>query len=1547
MKSSVYYPSACLIGFFLSVAALWLPPSTTAAPYKVFELHSGDRVVLIGDTLIEREQAYGYLEERLTVRHPADNVVFRNLGWSADTPAGGSRASFDFDKPGKGFELLKDSIAATQPTVVIVGYGMANSFDGEAGLPQFKADLNKLLGAIQKICTNGPVRFVFLSPIRHENLGSPLPDPAAHNQQLALYTRAVSEIATERNSTFVSLYNNLLGDGTQSHPPRPFTDDGIHLTAYGYLRMAEAVEKRFVWEPNLWRVEITADGQVTPGSYGTKVSDLNKSGNRVRFTTLDDQLVSPIIQGKEGRIPSADNPCLVQIDGLKPGHYELKVDGKVVVTASEKEWQRGVVIETGPQFEQAEALRQAIIKKNQLYFERWRPQNETYLFGFRKHEQGQNAKEIPMFDPLIAAQEAKIAELRRPVPHAFELTASGRSSAKKAEKSKAVSKASIPAKPGADRPQSLPDFEVAPGFEINLFAESPLLSKPIQMNFDPRGRLWVVGSSIYPQIKPGQEANDKVFILEDTKGVGKADKSTVFVGGLFLPTGIQPGDGGVYVAQGTQLLHFKDTDGAGKAGPKRIVLSGFGTEDTHHLLHTLYWGPDGQLYFDQSIYIHSHIETPNGVERLNSGGIWHLRPATMELGVYLRGFCNPWGHQFDEFGQSFVTDGAGYEGLSFGIPGATYFTYAGMRRELQSVSAGSYPKFCGLELIESRQFPADWQGNAITCDFRAHRVVRFAIEEKDSGYATREMPDLLRTTNVTFRPIDVKLGPDGALYIADWSNPIIQHGEVDFRDPRRDHEYGRIWRVTAKGRPLVKPPKVVNASNQELFGQLLSPNKYNEQQARRVLTERGVAITNDLAKWSKSQTSEKALLQALWMYQSIDVVEPALLEKLLSAQDGHVRAAATRVVSYWHSRLPDPMDLLAQRITDKFPRVRIEAMRALAEIPSARSAELVLSVVDKPMDPFLDYAAWLSINDLAKPWVSAVQSGAWNPAGHEKQLEFALKAIEPALAFMVLEPLLKGRTISRDGSGPWIEIIGNSGGEKDLRRLFDQVLSGGFDPSAEVSALNTLAEAARLRNVRPSGDLDAVSSMFKAADVKVRAEALRLAGVWKRESLVPQILVFAADHESASSVRQAAFESLRGIGGQPVIAGLQSLTTGTNDNLIRREAVLALAALDCELAKQPILEALNGLKQEPEALEFWRSLLGIKGVSTMLAKSLPKTGLSPVMAKAGLRIAREGGRNEPDLVVALTRGADLESAGLGLTDAEMKEIGVRAAHKGNAARGEAIFRRKDISCLSCHAIGGAGGKVGPDLTSIGASAPVDYLIESVFYPNRKIKEGYHSILIETKDGDELSGILIRENSEQLVLRNAIDQEVSVPKNNIKSRTLGNSLMPSGLVDSLTSAQQLDLFRFLSELGKPGSFDASKGNVARAWKLFPQTVDIAQFGDAGILKIKLSDHQWLTAFSLVDGRLLKAELAAALKSVENRSPLSVFASAQLQVAAPATIHLQLTGASNSPIWIDGKPAKPDTKTELSAGPHTITVKLDSKKLPKSLRLEASDGTFVVN
>ena len=194
----------------------------------------------------------------------------------------------------------------------------------------------------------------------------------------------------------------------------------------------------------------------------------------------------------------------------------------------------------------------------------------------------------------------------------------------------------------------------------------------------------------------------------------------------------------------------------------------------------------------------------------------------MHLEVFARGWVNTWGHQFDRSGQSFVTDGAGGEGINYAIPGAAYPTAQGIPKIFHGLNPGS-PKYCGLAIVSGEQSPDDWQGDLITNDFRGHRVCRFKLSDDGAGYASRELGELIKTPHVAFRPIDVAMGPDGAIYIADWYNPIIQHGEVDFRDPRRDHTHGRIWRGSYKGSKAAKRPKLVDASVPELLEQLKSP----------------------------------------------------------------------------------------------------------------------------------------------------------------------------------------------------------------------------------------------------------------------------------------------------------------------------------------------------------------------------------------------------------------------------------------------------------------------------------------------------------------------------------------------------------------------------------------------------------------------------------------------------------------------------------------------------------------------------------------------------
>ena len=351
--------------------------------------------------------------------------------------------------------------------------------------------------------------------------------------------------------------------------------------------------------------------------------------------------------------------------------------------------------------------------------------------------------------------------------------------------------------PDPDPVKQAATFNLPEGMEIQLVASDPMIAKPVQMNFDSKGRLWLVSSGMYPHIIPGAEENDKVLILEDTNGDGVADKRTVFADNLHIPTAVLPADGGAYVANSTEIIFLKDTDGDGKADERRVVLSGFGTEDTHHIVHTFEQGPDGMLYFLQSIYIHSHLETPYGVRRLMGGGIWHFRPETQRAEILSKGLINPWGFIFDEHGQTFATDGAGGHGINDIFPRSVFRTSPGAKRIMDGLNPGQ-PKLCGLEILSGSHIPEKLRGVLIAPDFRGHRINAYRLNPEGSSYNSTRIDDFLSSSHRAFRPIDVKMGPDGALYIADWYNPIIQHGEVDFRDDRRDHSRGRIWRVTFK-----------------------------------------------------------------------------------------------------------------------------------------------------------------------------------------------------------------------------------------------------------------------------------------------------------------------------------------------------------------------------------------------------------------------------------------------------------------------------------------------------------------------------------------------------------------------------------------------------------------------------------------------------------------------------------------------------------------------------------------------------------------------------
>ena len=348
----------------------------------------------------------------------------------------------------------------------------------------------------------------------------------------------------------------------------------------------------------------------------------------------------------------------------------------------------------------------------------------------------------------------------------------------------------------------------------------------------------------------------------------------------------------------------------------------------------------------------------------------------------------------------------------------------------------------------------------------------------------------------------------------------------------------------------------------------------------------------------------------------------------------------------------------------------------------------------------------------------------------------------------------------------------------------------------------------------------------------------------------------------------------------------------------------------------------------------------------ILAKHIPATGITEAAALAGLTAARDAGRNEPDLIAAISPYAKVTPQTPELTPARVAELIDLVEHNGHPARGEAVYSREDMQCITCHALGGVGGKVGPDMTSLGTSAPIDYLIESIYKPNAKIKENYHSVNILTTDGLILTGIIVGSDNKELILRDARNKLVRIAKDDLEFQKPGKSLMPEGLVDRLTEQEQVDLIKFLTQLGRPGNYDASKGGVARVYEVATGTHRL-EGGNIQRLMSGAEGDQWVPFLSRVNGTVSGTQLAKKAKVAGKKGPVNVLLRTRIEMATDGAVTLSANGADTADLWVDAKPVEGDTNftTQLTAGKHTVIIRLDGKKLPASFRFVSRDVTFL--
>ena len=546
------------------------------------------------------------------------------------------------------------------------------------------------------------------------------------------------------------------------------------------------------------------------------------------------------------------------------------------------------------------------------------------------------------------------------------------------------------------------NMEVAKGMKVNLFADEamfPELVNPVQMAFDTKGRLWIAAWESYPHWKPKDKMDDKLLILEDTNGDGKADKCKTFAGGLHNPTGFEFWGGGVLVATAPEVYFLQDTDGDDVADVRTRVVSGIDSADTHHGSNSFVFDPGGGVYFQEGTFHQTQVETPWGpVRRCSNAGVFRYEPRTQKFDVYVtHGFANPHGHVFDRWGRDIIHDGTGavpYDGALF----SGHLEYPAKHSRPPTVYQQRTRPCGGTEILSSGHFPDENQGNLLVSNVIGFQgILQYKLNDSGASFTGTEVEPILYSSDPNFRPIDIEIAPDGSLYFTDWQNPIVGHMQHNLRDPSRDRTHGRIYRVTYPSRPLLTPPKIAGESIENLLELLKDKNDRVRYRAKIELSARDsgevIAATK---KWMGSLDPSGAdyehhMLEALWVHQHFNVVDQDLLERMLQSPEPLARAAATRVLCHWRDRVPDTLALLNALAADEHPRVRLEAVRAASFLTVPEAVEVPLIAAEHPTDIYLDYVRDETMKALDRYWKEAVASGVRVPFTSQAGARFFLK----------------------------------------------------------------------------------------------------------------------------------------------------------------------------------------------------------------------------------------------------------------------------------------------------------------------------------------------------------------------------------------------------------------------------------------------------------------------------------------------------------------------------------------------------------------------------
>ncbi|QDU19374.1 PVC-type heme-binding CxxCH protein [Urbifossiella limnaea] len=902
---------ALLVALPLAVAvAAWQRPEPAAAQPAAFRLERGDHVCFVGNTLAERMQHDGWVETYLHARHPEHDLTVRNLGFSGDE-VGGYTAQPDFNK------RLRSQ-----------DFGSADQWlAGAAPVPNPGAVGDKSavkLNRFENVGTNADVIFAFFGGNESWAGEAGLPK---FKQQLGEFVEHVrAQRYNGKTAPQVVLFTPTAVENHKS-PNLPRGDDRNKQLALYAAAVKEVAANA--------RVPVVDLYTPTLARFAEAMERLTING--VHFTEDGNRVLAALIDG-----------------------YLFPTDGKYLP----------------PPDDVLNRIRPAVVEKNALFFQRYRATDGYSVFGGRawlKFVNGQTnyevaQRELEVIDQMVRNRDKVV-------------WAAARGRVVKADDSNLPPLIPVvtnkPGKgPGGTHlfltgEESIKSMTVAKGLKVTLFADEqtfPELINPVQMAFSPDGKLYVAVWPTYPHWTPGQPMNDKLLVLEDTNGDGKADKMTVFADGLHNPTGFEFANGGVLLAGAPDLWFLKDTDGDGKADVRQRVVHGLDTADTHHTANSFVTDPGGAIYFQEGTFHHSQVEDPYGPpKRVANGAVFRYEPRTQRFDVYVTfGFANPHGHVFDRWGQDIVIDGTG--AVPFHAPlFSGHLPFPIKHGSPPHVYQQKTRPCAGMEVLSSRHFPPEYDGNLLVTNVIGFQgILRYKLTDSGSSLGAEEQTPLVSSTDPNFRPSDLRVGPDGAVYFTDWHNPIIGHMQHNLRDPSRNRTHGRVYKVTAEGREPSKSPAVAGRMISDLLPLLTHPEDRVRSRVRAELGARDTdAVMLALKDWVRMITSgavplqgeelEHALLEAAWLRQAHNVVDPTALERVLRSPDFRARAAAVRILTYQRERIPDALDRLKTAAADEHPRVRLMAVWGASYFTTAEAAEVVFIAQEKPTDQYLTF----------------------------------------------------------------------------------------------------------------------------------------------------------------------------------------------------------------------------------------------------------------------------------------------------------------------------------------------------------------------------------------------------------------------------------------------------------------------------------------------------------------------------------------------------------------------------------------------------------------